>query len=248
MSAAHHLLATAALGLGFMVSAVAAQNRAVTPDPMLASAFANCDQQAAQQVAAISQSKSIDPTHLLPGAWILLFNDLNERQQQEANKPQILAAIEQQRLQCRQAADAAAQQRVQETRNQERDRARGYQSISVETFMLDGKELSGRSAKVSLSGIYVPAGNVDLLLADQRTVILATTNPDIGQNVARVPLLTANASRDLRQYLLRCKSDPGRARFGCPITIIGNVTMCEASGPLAAHRELPCVAVVDGRP
>jgi|GEM_PF-5500637 len=139
-------------------------------------------------------------------------------------------------------------QRVQETRNQERDRASGYQLISVETFMLDGKELSGRSAKVSLRGFYLPAGNIDLLFADQKSVIMVTTYPDIGGNVPRVPLLTDDASRDLRQYLLRCKADPGAAQIGCPITIIGNVTMCEASGPLGAHRELPCVAVVDGRP
>jgi hypothetical protein len=241
-----HSVAAASLALGVMVSAVSAQNRAAPQDPLLTSAIANCDQQAAQQTAALSQPTSIDPTHIL--AWPLLLNDLAARRQQEANKPQMLAAIEQQRQQCRQLAEAAAMQRVQEIRNQEHDRAGGYQPISVETFMLDGKELSGRSAKVSMRGFYLPAGNIDLLFADQKPVIMATTYPDIGSNVVRVPLLTDDASHGLRRYLLQCKENPGAAQIGCPITIVGNVTMCEASGPVGAHRELPCVAVVNGRP
>jgi hypothetical protein len=178
--------------------------------------------------------------------WPLLLNDLATRRKQEADQPRLLATIEQQRQQCRQLAEAAAVQRAQETRNQERDRTRGYQRISVETFVLDSKELAGSAAKVSVSGAYLGEGNVGFLYVDTRAVIIATKYPNLGDQ-PKVPLLTDGASRQFRQHLLMCQSNPGSAQIGCPATIIGKVAKCTFHNAFGETRESPCINVEDGR-
>jgi uncharacterized protein YecT (DUF1311 family) len=215
-------------------------------DNVLAAALANCDQQAQQQTAAALGRKSIEPTDIL--AWPLLLNDLATRRQQEADQPRLLAAIEQQRQQCRTNAEAAATQRMREAQNQERDRDRGYQRVSVDSFALDGRDLAAREAKVSLSGAYISDGNVGVLYADTRAIIMATHYPNAGgSNQPRVPLLTDDASRDFRQRLLACQTNPASAQVGCPVIVLGLATMCKLSNALGAERDLPCVAVEDGR-
>lgn len=215
-----------------------------TMDNLLATALGNCDRQAEQQIAAASAKKPIAPTDLL--AWPLLMNDLAIRRQQEADQPRLLADIEQQRQQCRLAAETAAAQRVQEARKQENERNQGYQRISVETFALDGKELAAKAAKVSISGAYLGGGNISLLFNDTRAVILATRYPNLGEQ-PKVPLLVDSASREFRKRLLSCRSSPGSAQVGCPITVLGRVTMCTFQNELGATRDAPCLNVEDGR-
>jgi len=179
---------------------------------------------------------------------ILLMAELNARRKLEEERPLRLAAIEQQRQECRRNAEAAAAQRAQEARIQNRDRERGYRRISLETFVLDGKDLSARAAKVSLRGSYLQHGNIEYLFADQVAVIKVTRYPQIGRNEPRAALLTGNAPRESRQYLLRCRTHPGAAQVGCAVTVLGRITMCELSGPLEEKRPLPCVAVEEARP
>jgi hypothetical protein len=95
----------------------------------------------------------------------------------------------------RRAAQKLAQQ---EERDQEAaDEARGYQSITVETFVLDGKDLASEAAKVTLSGIFTREGNLDFLYANRGAVLMATGR--YGSRQPNVPLLTDNAAREFRR-------------------------------------------------
>ena len=152
----------------------------------------------------------------------------------------------QERQQCRRYAEAAAAQRMQDARNQTLDQDRGYQRITVEAFVLDGKELAAKSAKVSLSGSYVGQNDNGFLFADTRAVIMATKYPNMGEQ-PKVPLLTDGASRNFRQRLLMCNSNPGTAQIGCPVTVLGEVAVCTLTNAFGATREMACINVQDGR-
>ena len=160
---------------------------------------------------------------------------------------------------CQQrGADAAAQAKLQQeaqaqhqasvARAMQDDASRGYQRISVETFVLDGRDLAARAAKVSISGAYVREGFLEALYADTRAIIMATRYPNAGgQNQPKVLLLTDDASRDFRQHLLTCQSNAASAQVGCSVRVLGQATICTLSNAFGAARELPCVAVEAGQ-
>jgi hypothetical protein len=202
-------------------------------DNVLAAALTDCDRQAKEQVERDDANWTIGPH--LPRQFDQLWT-------QHVNE------IEQQRQQCRRSVETATAQRAQEARNVERDRGQGYPRISVESFVLDGRELAAREAKVSLIGSYISDGSVGVLYVDARAIIMATYHPNAGgSNQPKVPLLTDGASRDFRQRLLACQTNPASAQVGCPVTALGHVTMCKLSNVFGARRDLPCLAVEDGR-
>ena len=94
---------------------------------------------------------------------------------------------------------------------------------------------------MSIGGTYICRGNFDFLYVDARAVAVEDR---LGQQQPKVSLLTDDASRELRRYLLACQS--GRP-LGCPVTVLGRVTTCAVSNAFGARREEPCVAVEDGR-
>lgn len=232
------------LTLLLLVNMISTNAKGQEREVLLPNALANCDLQARQQAAAAAARKPIQPIDLL--AWPLLLNDLASRQQQEAEQPRRLAAIEQQLQQCRREAEAAATQRMEERRRQEHDYNKGYQRISVEAFVLDGEELAAKGAKVSVNGSYLGTESVGMLFGDTRAVIIATNYPSLGEQ-PKVPLLVNNSPREFRQRLLACRTNPASAQVGCPITVLGRVTICRFHGELGAGRETPCLNVEDGR-
>ena len=137
-----------------------------------------------------------------------------------------------------------AEARRQQAEQAERDRTRGYQSITVETFVLDGRDLASKATKVSLGGVYIRQGNLDVLYANVQAAMIANSR---GLHQPNVPLLTDDASREFRQHLLMCQSNPASAEMGCPVTVLGRVITCKLSNALGATREEPCVAVEDWR-
>ena len=237
------LLACAAL---FKPTAGWCGDRPVQQDPAVAAGLASCDDQAEQESARVSTLTPIAPTSVLNP--ILLLNDFNRRKQEEANQPQLLNQIEVERQRCRQNVVAEAAQRAQETINQRSDNARGYMSIAFETFALDAKNLAAAQVRISVKGAYVPDGNLEWLFASQGEAVQASMYPAQGRNIPRIPLLTEDASRDFRQFLLKCKSIPGADRTGCLTAITGHVSMCSMTGPLGSNRTLPCIVVENGRP
>jgi hypothetical protein len=119
-----------------------------------------------------------------------------------------------------------------------------YQPISVETFVLDGRDLASKATKVSLGGVYIRQGNLDVLYANVQAAMIANSR---GLHQPNVPLLTDDASREFRQHLLMCQSNPASAEMGCSVTVLGRVITCKLSNAYGATREEPCVAVEDGR-
>jgi hypothetical protein len=211
----------------------------------------DCDMRAQQLLATVP--KSFGPADYLGAAVMTPLNPVgvpvaaySNFQEREAAQRSKLAEIEQDRQQCHRQAEAAARQREQQARDEEYDRTHGYRHISVETFVLDGKDLAARAAKVSLSGAYLREGNVEVLYDDSRAVILATHSGNAGHQ-PKVALLTDDASREFRQLLLRCQSNAGSAQVGCSVTALGHATMCTLSNVFGAARRLPCVAVEAGR-
>lgn len=202
-------------------------------DNVLDADLTNCDRHAQEQVARDDANWTIGPH--LPRQFDSLWK-------------QHVSEIEQQRRHCRQSAEAAAAQRVQQARNDALDQERGYQQITVETFELDGKDLAAASARVSVSGSLMSDGGVSVLFANRQAAILATKYSNVaGQHYATVPLLLDDASRSFRQNLLSCQSQPASSYFGCPVTVLGHATICTLSNEFGAARQLPCVAVEDGR-
>jgi hypothetical protein len=131
-----------------------------------------------------------------------------QRQAEEAQQQQ--REVSQERQQ--QAAQAADEQR----RAEEKAAGRGYVLVSsIKDLMLDGRELANRNAKIQIVGIYRKIGDVELLYGSQ---LDAYQSDD-----SFVPVLTDDAQRDLREYLLNysCKSE-----VGCRIDVGGHMMMC----------------------
>jgi hypothetical protein len=237
------LLTYAAL---FKPSAGWCGDRPVQQDPAIAAGLASCDDRAEQDSARVGTLTPVAPTSVLNP--ILLLNDLNRRKQEEANQPQLLNQIESERQRCRQNVVAEAARRAQQTIDQRADNARGYMSIAFETFALDGKNLAAAEARIAVKGAYVPDGNLEWLYANQGEAVQASMNPVQARNISKIPLLTEDASREFRQFLLKCKSIPGADRTGCPTAVTGHVSLCSMTGPFGGNRTLPCVIVENGRP
>jgi hypothetical protein len=121
-----------------------------------------------------------------------------------------------------------------------------YQSVSVRDFAVDGPKLAAENAKVSLTGSYILQGNVGMLYANMQAVIMTRYHPDAGTQ-PNVPLLTDDASRQLRQRLLSCQTDPSAAKVGCTLKIRGHAAMCPVTNAFGATHEAPCVKVEDGK-
>jgi hypothetical protein len=211
-------------------------------DKNLAIDLQNCDLAAQQQSDAAKTLTPVAPVSVL--SPILLLNDLNRRKQEEANQPQALQNIETQRLQCRQNAQLVSAQRAQERDNERQDESQGYKRISVEAFELDARTLAANQGRVSLKGAYLSDGNVAWLLPAQIDVIRVLHDPAVARTISKVPLLTDDAGRDLRQQLLRCRANP---MAQCSIVVRGHVSMCQSTTSLGAQLEMPCVAVETGR-
>lgn len=216
----------------------------IQQDAAVSAGLTNCDRQAERQTAEASNLTPIAPTSILNP--ILLLNDLNRRKQQEANQPRVLNKIEMERQQCRKNVMAAAASRAQELIDQKSDTARGYRPITFEAFALDGKMLAEAQAKISITGAYSPDGNFEWLFANQVDVIQAKTTAE-GRNISRIPLLTEDATRDFRQVLFRCRSNPASDLMGCRTVIKGHVSICSTTGALGSNRNLPCIIVENGR-
>ena len=108
---------------------------------------------------------------------------------------------------------------------------------------LDGGDLAAKAAKVAVSGVYVPEGHYGALHNDSQRAMMAAQRLPQQPNI---PLLTDNASREFRQLVLTCRSNPASTQVGCPVTIIGRAITCTWSNAFGVSRNEPCVAVENG--
>jgi len=156
---------------------------------------------------------------------------------QAAKAEQIRQSAVQQRL-----ATETTQQNL--AARQRAELAKGYSPITVQNFILDGKKLATRNAKRSLTGVYLPVGNLELLFETNADAIQFSNGEN--PNSPTVYLQTENASRPFRGQLLAWCSNPASAYVGCNVHVLGRATMCVLSGPFGSQRNVPCVSVDDG--
>ena len=171
------------------------------------------------------------------------------RQEAEQKLAEIRGAITAQQTE-RQRQQTERQQHLAKTQELERQvdlGKRGYESISVQTFELDGTGLAERSAKLAISGVYVREGNIDVLYADQNAVMMEYYASRFGTHQPKVSLLIDNASRELRAHFLNCRSDPSSARRGCAVSVLGYATKCTLTNPFGTTREQACFEAEDSK-
>lgn len=114
----------------------------------------------------------------------------------------------------------------------------GYQPESFEDFKLDGKQLAATNAKLIIQGVYEKFGEVETLQPSGLAVAFARQY----DNDNGIPLLTDDATRNIRKFFLECGDNPG-VPLGCPVTVIGHADMCTN---LLGTNSAPCLAVEDG--
>lgn len=142
-----------------------------------------------------------------------------------------------------QAERQAQQLKAQtESNNNAADEASGYRHVTIDSFVLDGKDLAAENAKLAISGAYLREGNLDNLYANRP----AAYRDSQGYAQPKVPILTDNATRDFRQQQLNCLASPA-SDLGCPVTVLGHATTCKLTNAFGVEREGPCVDVEDGR-
>jgi hypothetical protein len=204
--------------------------------------FLNCDRRAEAEAAEASRLTPVAPISILNP--FLLLNDLHRRKQEEENQPRVLEQIELKRQQCRKDVVAGATFKAQETLDQKTDAARGYRPITFEAFALDAKSWASVQTRISVRGAYLPDGNLEWLFPGQTEAIQARSG---ARNIAKIPLVTEDASREFRKALLRCKSTPGSDQIGCRTVVTGHVSLCAMTTPLGANSDIPCIVVENGR-
>lgn len=143
--------------------------------------------------------------------------------------------------QYRLAAETA--QKIRADRQSE-ELAKGYSPTTVQDFVLDGKKLVAMKAKRSLTGVYLPVGNLEVLFGDGSAAVQFSMGNNLNSPI--VHLLTDNASREFRRQILACRSRQSTVYGGCRVHVVGTATMCVISGPLGNRRDVPCVSVADG--
>jgi hypothetical protein len=127
--------------------------------------------------------------------------------------------------------------------NNAADEAKGYRHISVDDFLLDGKVLTDKEAKIAINGVYLREGNLDYVFTSRRAAVMDRD----GQAQPNVPILTDGATREFRQQQLNCLSNPGCASFGREVTVLGHASICKLTNAFGVERDTPCVDVEDGR-
>jgi len=114
------------------------------------------------------------------------------------------------------------------------EQAIGYKPIDFENVVLDRKSLAASQAKVAIRGFYTKIGEAELLV---RTASTAAPSEDDS-----IPLLTEDATRDLRKQFLVCRSSGAE----CPITLLGHITECTNKNLYGVQHSLICLSVDDG--
>jgi len=124
--------------------------------------------------------------------------------------------------------------RAEVARFLENDERLGFTHVSFNDFLLDGKQLAADGTKVAVAGVYQKFGDVAALLPRDPTAR--------EQGNTRIPLLTENATRNMRSWMLNCIQT---SSAGCNITLRGTATMCTKT-TLVGSSSVPCLDVDDG--
>ena len=153
-----------------------------------------------------------------------------------ADAERVRANLSRQRAE-REAADARADARLkyEDRVNQQvsMEKARGYTPIEFDDFALDKRALVASKAKIAINGFYKSAG-------EKSEFLLRAQVPETDDY--RLALLTEDANRETRKFLLKCRDDAPRP---CPIVLLGTVVECISTARLGAEKTSICLKVDD---
>jgi hypothetical protein len=119
--------------------------------------------------------------------------------------------------------------------------AAGYKLVTINDLLLDGKQLIATGVKVAFDGHYMNDGNFDMIFGSSTDMLMSQGSyGHVRDTTRRVLVITDNAPRDTREYILQCKQ---RGWQGCAVSFTGHMTMCSIQNGFGAKREEPCIAV-----
>jgi hypothetical protein len=153
-----------------------------------------------------------------------------------ADAERVRANLSRQRAE-QEAADARADARLKyEDRVKQQiamEKAQGYTPIEFDDFALDKRALVASKAKIAINGFYKSTG-------EKSEFLLRAQVPETEDY--RLALLTEDADRDTRKFLLKCRDDAPRP---CPIVLLGTVVECISTAKLGAEKTSICLKVDD---
>lgn len=117
-----------------------------------------------------------------------------------------------------------------------------YKRITIEDFILDGKELAAAGAKVSIKGTYAKWGENEMLFPSGVAAYRAKETFSID---GAIGVLSNDATRSVRKYLLDCMTTGAAAQLGCPLRVFARANMCTRTR-LGYSTDVPCLIIVDG--
>jgi hypothetical protein len=167
-----------------------------------------------------------------------LMANLTEQECARQRQQQQQSQIDEQQRQAaqQQAREEAARRQSEQQKAIDKAEARGYELIrSVKDLFLDARDLASRNAKIQITGIYRKASRSECLYGNLY---------DAMRDNNCVPVLTDNAHRDLREYLLQpgCQAQYGAP--GCQIEVGGHMTKCHLlAAEFANYPEVPCLNI-----
>jgi hypothetical protein len=164
----------------------------------------------------------------------------SQNQQQMRDQCRFMAQQKQNEAIQQQAAQERQRQYSQEVTQQTRsDEQRGYRRVGFEDFILDAAKLADGGEKISVQGVYVRVGDNEVLVQSMSSAYSLSRSDDTGEII---PLLTDNATRNLRKYFLECRN---RSALGCQVTVLGHATTCRKR-TLVGASDVYCFDVEDG--
>lgn len=163
-----------------------------------------------------------------------------EAQRQELQDTQ---KAEQQQEEQAQRAAQEAQKKQQEHFDAAKvaallDEERGYKHITMTDLLLDRKDYATNGGGVAVVGFYKLQGRRDERLYISYDDFMMHTFQSV--EAQYIGLITDNASRSLREYLMRC----GEAA-GCNVTILGHIRQCSETNAFGATAEDLCLVADD---
>jgi hypothetical protein len=194
-----------------------------------AEAAAEHDRVIAQQQAAAAEAARLGAEQR---AQLAEANARRQRAEAEAELIK-LEAERQRKQEAERRAEAKLKYEEQLAALVKKEKDAGYRPIDFEDYLLDEKLLAATKTKVAVFGYYQRSDGNDVLVKS----VNASSNSE--DNV--IHLLTDDATRDARKYMLTCRESTDT----CPMTVVGRVNNRRVTRFFGVEHSEPCLVVDD---
>jgi len=175
---------------------------------------------APRQLQQPQPPETVSPPQLVPNGAQQAQQDQQAARQKEQADAAVLAQV------------LAKREAYQHERAIEKAKSHGYELIpNVKDLILDSKELAFEGGKIQISGIFKKA-------AENNGMLYGSPLDVYSDDDNYVPVLTDDAQRDLREYLMDYACE---AESGCAVEVGGHMTKCKHINALLADASpVPC--------